>query len=40
MFWSDTVTHTIHQANIDGELNEEILVNSNIRAVGKLRSNI
>ena len=35
MFWSDTVTSTIHQANLDGT-NEQILVDSNIRVVGML----
>lgn len=36
MFWSDTEMHTIHQANLDGQ-NETILVNTDIRAVGKAR---
>ena len=36
MFWSDTMMHTIHQANMDGT-NEKILVDSNILAVGMFR---
>ena len=35
MFWSDTVMRTIKCANLNGE-NEITLVNSSIRAVGKL----
>ena len=38
MFWSDTMTQTIHQANIDGDLDERILVDSDIIAVGRLRA--
>lgn len=36
MFWSDTMRHTIHQADLNGE-NEIILVSTNIRGVGRLK---
>ena len=36
MYWSDVTTDTIHRANMDGS-NEEILVNTNLMAVGEYR---
>ena len=36
MFWSDTMTHTIHQADLNGE-NETTLVSTDIRGVGRLK---